>query len=72
MHIVNLNNLIYLNLSGCSNISSKSLDNFVKQCQILKPDNVYFCDNIQIDGINGVIANGCENVECYEKFCCRN
>lgn len=65
-----LNNLEYLNLSGCLNLTSLGLRLFVETSDSLTGENFYYCDNI-VDGPMRYSANGCENLECLKKFCCR-
>ena len=69
----NLDSLNYLNVSGCPNISSDSLNGFVSLTSEnhLNAEDVYYCDNI-LNGPFGGNANCCENVESKRKFCCRN
>ena len=66
-----VSDLTYLNLSGCINVSSHGMNLFVDLCQLLNGENLYYCDNID-DGPLGTSANGCENLGCGKKFCCRS
>lgn len=66
-----VSDLQYLNLSGCINVSSHGMNLFVNLCQLLNGENLYYCDNIG-DGPLGASANGCENLGCGKKFCCRS
>ncbi len=66
-----LNNLEYLNLSGCLNLTPLGLKLFIDTSDLLTGENFYYCDNI-LDGPMRSTANGCDNIECGKKFCCRN
>ena len=66
-----LSTLKYLNLSGCVNLTGFGMNLFVELSPDLSGENLYYCDNIQ-DGPLREEANGCENVECGSKYCCRN
>jgi F-box/leucine-rich repeat protein 5 len=67
----NFKNLKYLNLSGCPNLSTNGLNKFTVFCMNLNAEDLYYCDNI-INGPFDGSANGCENIECNKRFCCRN
>jgi F-box/leucine-rich repeat protein 5 len=66
-----LSNLKYLNLSGCINLTAFGMNLFLEYSPELEGENLYYCDNI-VDGPMKETANGCENLECGTKFCCRN
>ncbi|CAF0705363.1 unnamed protein product [Brachionus calyciflorus] len=66
-----LSNLKYLNLSGCVNLTAFGMSLFLEYSDLLKGENVYYCDNIT-DGPLSDTANGCENIECAKKYCCRS
>lgn len=65
-----LTNLRYLNLSGCLNLSGETLEKFLEESKSLAGENLYYCDNIQ-NGPMSQTANGCDNLGCSDKFCCR-
>lgn len=65
-----LTNLKYLNLSGCLNLSGETLEKFLEESKTLAGENLYYCDNIQ-NGPMSQTANGCDNLGCSDKFCCR-
>lgn len=44
---------------------------FLEFSDILKGENLFYCDNIT-DGPLRDTANGCENLECEKKYCCRS
>lgn len=69
--VYDLKELQYLNLSGCLNVSSIGMNLFVRVSEQLHGENLYYCDNID-NGPLRETANGCENLECGSKFCCRN
>ena len=66
-----MNNLEYLNLSGCLNLTNLGLKLFIETSERLNGENFYYCDNI-VEGPMKSTANGCENLECFGKFCCRS
>ncbi len=66
-----LQNLQYLNLSGCVNMTSLGMNLFTEMSRVLDGENVYYCDNITDGPLNGT-ANGCANLESDNKFCCRS
>ncbi|RNA08313.1 F-box LRR-repeat 5-like [Brachionus plicatilis] len=66
-----LNDLEYLNLSGCVNVTSFGMNLFLEFSDMLKGENLFYCDNIT-DGPLSDTANGCENLECAKKYCCRS
>lgn len=69
--IYDLKKLEYLNLSGCLNVSSTGMHLIVEEANELDGENLYYCDNID-DGPLQHTANGCANLECPKKYCCRN
>ena len=62
--------LRHLDFSGCMNVSSGVLTDLVAMCPALEDTRLYYCDNI-IDGPFATTANGCNNVGCSRRFCCR-
>ncbi|XP_064632437.1 F-box/LRR-repeat protein 5-like [Lineus longissimus] len=66
-----LPNLRYLDLSGCSNVSAAGLTDLIQQCPLLEHDKFYYCDNIT-DGPLASLANGCQNLACAKRVCCRS
>ena len=60
-----------MNLSGCPNLTANGLNSLVSFSNALNEEDVYYCDNILNGPFNGN-ANGCENIECAKRFCCRN
>lgn len=66
-----LSNLKYVNLSGCVNLTSFGMNLFLEYSDLLRGENLYYCDNIT-DGPLSETANGCENLECVKKYCCRS
>jgi hypothetical protein len=63
-------NLTYVDLSGCIEISSDCLLSFVCSSKYLQNENLYFCDNLQSSLLT--TANCCRNVENNSgRFCCR-
>ena len=67
----NLSGLEYLNLSGCLNLTPEGLGLFVETSRMLSGENFFYCDNI-VDGPMRTTANGCANLGCAQKFCCRS
>jgi hypothetical protein len=63
-------NLHHLDLSGCMLLSGAALKAFVSLCPSLDASCTYYCDNI-IDGPFPHSANGCRNLECSSRVCCR-
>ena len=59
-----------LDLSGCFMLDGETLSTFVKGCSRLKPDKIWYCNDIE-DGPYPQDANGCSNLECSIRFCCR-
>jgi len=66
-----LSNLKYLNLSGCVNVTSNGMNMLAEMSRALQGENLYYCDNI-VDGPLKNTANGCANVDCSTKYCCRS
>ncbi len=62
--------LQYLDLSGLPNVSERGLNDLVSACPRLKPELLFYCDNIT-DGPYAVCANGCQNVGSGG-LCCRD
>ena len=65
-----LPNLQYLNLTGLARISAAGLNKLVSACPRLKPELLFYCDNIQ-NGPHAYKSNGCCNVENGYQ-CCQN
>lgn len=65
-----LPNLQYLNLTGLARISAAGLNKLVSACPRLKPELLFYCDNIQ-NGPHAYESNGCCNVENGYQ-CCQN
>ena len=65
-----LEQIVYVNLSGCLNLTAQGLRLFIEKSQNLQGENLFYCDNI-VNGPFEESANGCENVDCTKKFCCR-
>ncbi|KAL3852519.1 hypothetical protein ACJMK2_016147 [Sinanodonta woodiana] len=63
--------LVHLDLSGCMKITGGGLDEFVSRCTRLNPERLFYCDNI-LDGPYPDIANGCQNLQCTSRVCCRS
>jgi len=62
--------LKFLNLSGLCHITSKTLHDFINLCPRIDPELFYYCDNI-VDGPLAEVANGCQTVNCPNRYCCR-
>lgn len=56
--------------SGCYTIDGQTLSSFVKGCSRLVPEKLSYCSEIE-DGPYFDKANGCLNLDCDERFCCR-
>lgn len=61
--------LRYLELSGLSRISARGLNELVSACPKLKPELLFYCDNVQ-NGPHSTEANGCQDDGGVG--CCRN
>ena len=59
-----------LDLSGCFRLSGPQLTRFVADCQRLVPHKMAYCSDIE-DGPWPKEVNGCSNLECQERYCCR-
>lgn len=62
--------LTYLDLSGCWNIDGDSVKALVDTAPRLNPVHLFYCDNI-LDGPYPEEANGCQNLDCGSRLCCR-
>ena len=62
-------NLGSLDLSGCYRFSGRTLNNFVKCCPRLSPENLFYCDHIR-GGPYSNEANGCCNLQSSQRACC--
>ncbi len=62
--------LRHLDLSGCVNVTPDALTALVHHCSALDASRLFYCDNIP-DGPCADTANGCNNVGCSRRFCCR-
>lgn len=65
-----LQQLSYLNVSSCFNISGIALNNIVRRCRKLQPENLSYCNAI-INGPYPTLANGCDNMYHPIKVCCQ-
>lgn len=63
-------NLRHADFSGCFQLTAAGLHEFADVCPSLEPSSLYYCDNI-VDGPYADVANGCRNLECSERVCCR-
>lgn len=59
-----------LDLSGCYKLDGETLTLFVTECPKLKPHRLSYCNDIE-DGPYPTEANGCQNLECAQRFCCQ-
>ena len=56
--------------SGCYTVDGVTLTLFVKGCSRLNPEKLSYCSEIE-DGPYFEKANGCLNLDCAQRFCCR-
>lgn len=59
-----------LDLSGCYRLTGQELSQFVTECKKLVPQKLSYCSDIE-DGPWPKEVNGCSNLECQERYCCR-
>ncbi len=62
--------LVHLDLSGCPHLTADTLHELVSACPNLDDTRLYYCDNIP-DGPYADTANGCNNLACARRYCCR-
>ena len=62
--------LKFLDFSGVNKITASGLETFLQMCPSIRPDLLFYCDNI-VNGPYAAVANGCQNVDS-SKICCRN
>ncbi|XP_042223723.1 F-box/LRR-repeat protein 5-like isoform X2 [Homarus americanus] len=66
-----LDSLRSIDVSGCYQLTGEGLETFADACANLRPENLWYCDNIQ-DGPYPALANGCANLCNPVRVCCRS
>uniref|UniRef100_S4RK47 F-box/LRR-repeat protein 5 n=1 Tax=Petromyzon marinus TaxID=7757 RepID=S4RK47_PETMA len=62
--------LEHLDLSGCRHLTGPGLQELVSMCPMLNDEHFYYCDFIT--GPRAETANGCQNLQCSTRSCCRS
>jgi hypothetical protein len=68
--LISLNQFVSFFQSGCYTVDGVTLTLFVKGCARLIPEKLSYCSEIE-DGPYFDKANGCLNLDCGQRFCCR-
>ena len=66
-----VSSLRLLDVSGCWRLTGASLRALAAAAPRLDAESLWYCDQIG-DGPHPDTANGCDNVECPIRHCCRN
>ncbi|XP_078469015.1 F-box/LRR-repeat protein 5 isoform X2 [Lampetra fluviatilis] len=62
--------LEHLDLSGCRHLTGAGLQDLVSMCPMLNDEHFFYCDFIT--GPRAETANGCQNLQCSTRSCCRS
>ncbi|EEC02522.1 F-box/leucine rich repeat protein, putative [Ixodes scapularis] len=66
-----LSRLEYLDVSGCFQLTGGGLGELMRGAPRLLPENLFYCDYVD-GGPFQESANGCQNLQCVSRACCRS
>ncbi|CAN8001671.1 unnamed protein product [Ixodes hexagonus] len=66
-----LSRLEYLDVSGCFQLTGGGLGELMRGTPHLLPENLFYCDYVD-GGPFQDSANGCQNLQCVSRACCRS
>lgn len=66
-----LSRLEFLDVSGCFQLTGAGLRELMLGTPRLLPENLFYCDYVD-GGPFQETANGCQNLQCFSRACCRS